>query len=113
MFRGVDRTLEDKGRDLNAEIQRAAFKSFDRLEKLLEAASSEQVVMHIAQDMLDRAGYSKKLQVQTETNIHIDPLDAQILLETLTADAKARKAREANPESLKGVPHPLTERDPT
>jgi hypothetical protein len=106
MYRPVDRTLGDKQRNLTEEISQAAFKSFDRLNALLDAAS-EQTRMHVAQDILDRAGYGKKQIVQTEGTLKIDTLDAQILLQALDADKRARERVSLDPSALSGTPHPM------
>jgi len=107
LYRPTDQALADKGRNLKEEINLAAIKSFDRLTQLLEAASSEAVVMHVAQDMLDRAGYAKKQVVETEATLRIDPIDAGILMEALATDKAARERIKQNPDVLKGTPHPL------
>jgi len=64
-YEGLDESIKEKTRDIQAEIDEQCGESMDRLTALLKSAASESVQMHIAQDFLDRGGYSKGAQEPT------------------------------------------------
>jgi len=90
MYKGIDKTLESDARNLREELQQAAFTSFDRLCALQKTAASEQVIMNISQDLLDRAGYAKTSKIVEERVIKIDSLEAEILTSALAREKEGR-----------------------
>jgi len=91
-FAEADRLIEGEGRNLRAEMEKAAVGSFDRLLQLQQTAASETLVAHISMDFLDRAGYSKVQKVEATTEIHIDPITAEVLTSALKREEQGRLA---------------------
>ena len=91
-FAEADRLIEGEGRNLRADMEKAAVGSFDRLLQLQQTASSETLIAHISMDFLDRAGYSKVQKVETTQAIHIDALTAEVLTAALKREEQGRLA---------------------
>jgi hypothetical protein len=91
VYQSVDASLASDARNLREELSQAAFSSFDRLNTLLKTAASEAVVVNIAQDLLDRAGYGKTSKIIEERVIKIDPLEAEILTAALAREKEGRE----------------------
>lgn len=86
----IDQQLQLQSRNLRDEIQQACFESYDRLMSLLKTSASESIVKDVAQDMLDRGGYGKKVE-DNRTVINIGVLEASILTEALKKEDEGRK----------------------
>lgn len=91
IYRPIDQGLVSDARNLREELQGAAFTSFDRLLALQKSAASEQVIMNISQDLLDRAGYAKTSKIIEERTVRIDPLDAEVLVSALAREKEGRE----------------------
>jgi len=108
----IDTHLKSEARNLRDEIDQAAFKSFDRLQGLLDTASSEAVVKDIAQDLLDRAGYVKTQKVEQTDFLKVDPLTASILISALDKEAEGRKTlgKRVPTKTAGNTEHPIAKR---
>jgi len=90
MYKPIDEHLDQHTRNLKNEIEEACFDSFDRLMKLLKLSNSEAIIKDVAQDMLDRGGYGRKVE-DNRPVINIGVLEAAVLVEALQKeDAGAR-----------------------
>jgi aminopeptidase-like protein len=106
IYAPTDKQLADGQRNIREEILTASYRSFDRLKQLLENAVKEETIMHVAQDMLDRAGFTKKIQSTEEHIIKINPLDADILAAALDRERKGQ-ALAASKEENGSLVHPI------
>lgn len=109
-----DREQAAEARDLRAEISKASEESFDRLLSVLRSSGEEKHVINVAQDMLDRAGYGKRAEAASTTNVYINPIDASVIVDTLKKEAEGA-SRNTPPEELAKHPkdldeHPLLQR---
>jgi hypothetical protein len=58
--------------------------------KLLKLSNSEAIIKDVAQDMLDRGGYGKKVE-DSRTVINIGTLEAAVLVEALRKEDEGAK----------------------
>ena len=86
----IDQQLQLQTRNLRDEIQQAGFESYDRLMALLRTSASETIVKDVAQDMLDRGGYGKKVE-DNRTVINIGVLEACAITEALKKEEEGKK----------------------
>lgn len=91
IYRPIDQALVSDARNLREELQGAAVTSFDRLLALQKSAASEQIIMNISQDLLDRAGYGKTSKIVEERIIKIDALEAEVLTSALAREKEGRE----------------------
>jgi len=90
IYKPVDDQLVQQTRNLKDEIDKACYDSFDRLMILLKNSSSEAIAKDVAQDMLDRGGYGKKVE-DNRTVINIGALEASVLVEALKKEELGAK----------------------
>jgi len=111
LYKPIDDHLAEGTRNLRDEIEKASFDSFDRLMLLLKNSSSEAIAKDVAQDMLDRAGYGKKVD-DNKTVINIGTLEASVLVEALKKEDEGAKRLGLKPalELTKTVGEHATER---
>ncbi len=100
-YQPLDHDIRKRVRNLREEIAEAAVESFDRLINLLRSTNNEALIRDIAQDFLDRAGYSKTSKVEVEETFKISPEDMEQIRSALI---KEKEASERLKGSATGTP---------
>jgi len=93
-YEGVDKAIESDVRNIRQEIVDMAGPSLNRLKTLLEHAASEGIQKDVAQDFLDRAGYSKAPETKPAIQVIISPIEADVIATALQKEKEGRQRLE-------------------
>lgn len=109
-YEGVDKQIQSETRNIAQEIKDASGDSLDRLKSLLEG-SSDTIGMHVAQDLLDRAGHGGKQVAAPLTQIIINPIEADVLATALKKEREGEARLRDLVVDADKLDHPAIKRD--
>ena len=112
MYSDLDRDMKGEANSIREQIAVQAGKSMEVLTDLLASCASQTLRVNIAQDMLDRAGYSKQPQTPQQVSILINPIDASALVTALNKETEGQLRLESQQklaEDLAKLPTDLEE----
>jgi hypothetical protein len=106
----LDSQIQDAKANIRERIEDAAQKSLGKLLFLLENAASESVQLNAAMTLLDRGGYSNKMQVEQTQHVMFDSLTGSVIMDALNKEAVAKASARPLTEFIKKpeeLDHPI------